>query len=160
MNNSQMKILFYLLFVGPFLEPALGNPSVLERASITIEAAKELIAKAEAKALSLHRTVCIAVVDDGGNLLAFERMDGAFLAGIELSQGKARSALRFEEPTAKIEAAVHDGRYALVTAGAVEMQGGIPLLRGSEIIGAIGVSGADTTSDVPIAESAVADFAP
>ena len=44
-------------------------------------------------------------------------MEGAFLAGIDLSQGKARSALRFEEPTAKIEAAVHDGRYALVTAG-------------------------------------------
>jgi uncharacterized protein GlcG (DUF336 family) len=67
-------------------------------------------------------------------------MEGAFLAGIDLSLGKARSALRFEEPTAKIEAAVHDGRYALVTAGAVEMQGGIPLLRGSEILGAIGVS--------------------
>ena len=68
--------------------------------------------------------------------------------------------LRFEEPTAKIEATVHDGRYALVTAGAVEMQGGIPLLRGNEVIGAIGVSGADPATDVPIAESAVADFAP
>ena len=73
-------------------------------------------------------------------------MDGAFLAGIDLCQGKARSALRFEEPTAKIEATIHDGRYALMTAG-----GGI--------IGAIGVSGrvsgADSSTDVPIAESAV-----
>jgi glc operon protein GlcG len=157
---AQMKILFYLLFVGALAVSALGSPSVVERPSITIEGAKELVAKAEAKARTLNRTVCIAVVDNGGNLLAFERMEGAFLAGIDLSQGKARSALRFEEPTAKIEATVHDGRYALVTAGAVEMQGGIPLLRGSEVIGAIGVSGADTASDVPIAESAVADFAP
>lgn len=63
------------------------------------------------------------------------------LAGVDLRQGKARSALRFEEPTAKIQATIHDGRYALITAGAVEMQGGIPLLRDGEIIGAIGVSG-------------------
>ena len=148
-----MRTILYLPFVGVLAGPAYGDPVVLEVPSITIEAAKELVAKAEAAARSRHRTVCIAVVDSGGNLLTFERMEGAFLAGIELSQGKARSALRFEEATAKIEATVHDGRYALITAGAVEMQGGIPLLRGSEIIGAIGVSGADTASDVPIAES-------
>jgi Haem degrading protein HbpS-like len=47
---------------------------------------------------------------------------------------------------------VHDGRYALITAGAVEMQGGIPIKRGSEIVGAIGVSGGDSSTDVPIAE--------
>jgi glc operon protein GlcG len=148
-----MKVMHHLLFVCALAGPALGGPSVLDQPSITIEAAKQLVAKAEAAARSRQRTVCISVVDSGGNLLAFERMEGAFLAGIDLSQGKARSALRFEEPTAKIEATVHDGRYALITAGAVEMQGGIPLLRGSEIIGAIGVSGADTASDVPIAES-------
>ena len=110
--------------------------------TITTEGAKLLIEKAEAKARSLGRAVNIAVVDNGGNLLAFERMDGAFLAGIDLCQGKARSALQFEEPTAKIEATIHDGRYALMTAG-----GGI--------IGAIGVSGAGSSTDVPIAESAV-----
>lgn len=87
-------------------------------------------------------------------------MDGAFLAGVDLCQGKARTALRFEEPTAKIEAAIHDGRYALITAGAVEMQGGIPVLHDGKIIGAIGVSGADSSTDVPIAESAVMDAAP
>jgi len=118
---------------------------------------KLLIEKAEAKARSLGRAVNIAVVDSGGNLLAFERMDGAFLAGVDLCQGKARSALRFEEPTAKIEATIHDGRYALMTAGAIEMQGGIPILRGGSIIGAIGVSG-DSSTDVPIAESAVTDL--
>jgi glc operon protein GlcG len=155
-----MKIMPHLLFVCALAGPALGGPSVLGQPSITIEAAKQLVAKAEAAACSRQRTVCIAVVDNGGNLLAFERMEGAFLAGIDLSQGKARSALRFEEPTAKIEATVHDGRYALITAGAVEMQGGIPLLCGGKVVGAIGVSGADTASDVPIAESALADFAP
>jgi uncharacterized protein GlcG (DUF336 family) len=158
--NFDVKILLCTLLGSSFALRALGDPTIVDRPTITTEAAKALIAKAEAKARSLHRTVSIAVVDSGGNLLAFERMDGAFLAGVDLCMGKARSALRFEEPTAKIESTIHDGRYALITAGAVEMQGGIPLFRGSEIIGAIGVSGGDSSMDVPIAESATLDMAP
>jgi glc operon protein GlcG len=153
-----MKILIYALLSGPLVLPALCDPAIADRSTITTEGAKQLIAKAEAKARSLGRAVNIAVVDSGGNLLAFERMDGAFLAGVDLCQGKARSALRFGEPTANIEATIHEGRYALMTAGAVEMQGGIPLLHGDSIIGAIGVSGADSSTDVPIAEAAVKDF--
>lgn len=137
-----------------------ADPAVADRSTVTTEGAKTLIAKAEAKARSLHRAVNIAVVDSGGNLLAFERMDGAFLAGVDLCVGKARAALRFEEPTAKMEATIHDGRYALITAGAVEMQGGIPIMRGSEIVGAIGISGADSAADVPIAEAALAEAMP
>ena len=155
-----VKVLLCILLGGSFALPALGDSTIVDRPTITTEGAKALIAEAEAKARSLHRTVSIAVVDSGGNLVAFERMDGAFLAGVDLCQGKARSALRFEEPTAKIESAIHDGRYALITAGVVEMQGGIPLLRGSEIIGAIGVSGGDPSMDVPIAEAAVVDGMP
>ena len=139
----RIKILFHLLLGGSLTLPTLADSTVADKPALTSEGARVLIAAAEAKARSLHRAVNIAVVDNGGNLLAFERMDGAFLAGVDLCQGKARTALRFEEPTAKIEAAIHDGRYALMTAGAVEMQGGIPLLRDGNIIGAIGVSGAD-----------------
>jgi glc operon protein GlcG len=156
--KMKMKILIYALLGGPLALPVLCGPTIADRPTITTEGAKLLIEKAEAKARSLGRAVNIAVVDSGGNLLAFERMDGAFLAGVDLCQGKARSALRFEEPTAKIEATIHDGRYALMTAGAIEMQGGIPILRGGSIIGAIGVSGADSSTDVPIAESAVTDL--
>jgi glc operon protein GlcG len=156
----RIKILFYLLLGGSLTLPTLADSTVADKPTITSEGARVLIAKAEAKARSLHRAVNIAVVDNGGNLLAFERMDGAFLAGVDLCQGKARTALRFEEPTAKIEAAIHDGRYALMTTGAVEMQGGIPVLHDGKIIGAIGVSGADSSTDVPIAESAVMDAAP
>ena len=156
----RIKILFYLLLDGSLTLPTLADSTVADKPTITSEGARVLIAKAEANARSLHRAVNIAVVDNGGNLLAFERMDGAFLAGVDLCQGKARTALRFEEPTAKIEAAIHGGRYALITAGAVEMQGGIPVLNDGKIIGAIGVSGADSSTDVPIAESAVMDAAP
>ena len=155
-----MKILFCILLASSLTSAVLGEPSTVDRPSITTEGAKALIAKAEAKARALHRTVEIAVVDSGGNLLAFERMDGCtFLAGIDLCMGKARSALRFEQPTAKIEAAIHDGRYALLSAETVEMQGGIPILRNGEIIGAIGVSGLDPSTDIPIAEAALTDAA-
>ena len=106
----EMKILIYALLCGPFALPALCDPTIAERTTIATEGAKLLIEKAEAKARALGRAVNIAVVDNGGNLLAFERMDGAFLAGIDLCQGKARSALRFEEPTAEIESTIHDGR--------------------------------------------------
>ena len=59
--------------------------------------------------------------------MTIKKMDGAFLAGVDLCQGKARSAVRFGGPTAKIKATIHDRRYALTTADAVEMQGDIPL---------------------------------
>jgi glc operon protein GlcG len=153
--SNRLNIPCCILLASSLALPALGDPAVVDRSTITTEGAKALIAKAEAKARSLGRTVNVAVVDSGGNLLAFERMDGAFLAGVDLCMGKARSALRFEEPTATIESTIHDGRYALLTAGAVEMQGGIPLKRRGEIIGAIGVSGADSSFDIPIAEAAV-----
>ena len=158
--RTEITFVFSMLSFGTSILSVVADPAVVNRLSITTEAAKTLIAKAEEKARSLHRAVNIAVVDNGGNLLAFERMEGAFLAGVDLCQGKARSALRFEEPTAKIEATIHDGRYALITAGAVEMQGGIPVVHDGQIIGAIGVSGADSSTDVPIAEAALTDTAP
>jgi len=157
--SNQLKFACFILLGSSLALSVKGDPAVVDRPTITTEGAKALIGKAEAKARSLSRTVNIAVVDSGGNLLAFERMDGAVLAGVDLCIGKARSALRFEEPTAKIESTVHDGRYALITAGAVEMQGGIPIKRRGEIVGAIGVSGADSSTDVAIAEAALADLA-
>ena len=157
--SNQLKFACFILLGSSLALSVKGDPAVVDRPTITTEGAKALIGKAEAKARSLSRTVNIAVVDSGGNLLAFERMDGAVLAGVDLCIGKARSALRFEEPTAKIESTVHDGRYALITAGAVEMQGGIPIKRRGEIVGAIGVSGANSSTDVAIAEAALADLA-
>lgn len=155
-----MKVFIWAMLGNLFGGIVFADPAVVDRSTITTDGAKTLIAKAEAKARSLHRAVNIAVVDSGGNLLAFERMDGAFLAGVDLCVGKARTAVRFEEPTAKMESTIHDGRYALMTAGAVEMQAGIPIMRRSEIVGAIGVSGADSSTDVPIAEAALPEAIP
>ncbi len=107
--GPNLKLVSSLLIASTLAATAFGDLAVVDRPTLTMEGAKTLIAKAEAKARALHRSANIAVVDSGGSLLAFERMDGAFLAGADLSIGKAESALRFGEPTAKIEMSVQMG---------------------------------------------------
>ena len=89
-----------------------------------------------------------------GDLLAFERMPGAMTAGITLSMGKARSAARFQHPTAALEQAINTTRPAAITAGMIMMQGGVPIVVNGAVIGAVGVSGFDKANDVKIADTA------
>ena len=89
-----------------------------------------------------------------GTLLAFKRMDGAFVAGVPISIGKARSAARFQRPTEELEHAINTGRPAVITAGSVAMKGGVPITMDGVVVGAIGVSGFDANNDVEIATAA------
>ena len=89
----------------------------------------------------------IAVVDDGGNLLAVERLDQTFAASANIAIGKARTAALFKKPTKVFEEAIKSGRTSMVTLGGdlqnfTPLQGGIPLEWEGKIVGAIGVSGA------------------
>jgi glc operon protein GlcG len=85
----------------------------------------------------------IAVVDDGGNLIALERLDGTFAAGASISIGKARTAALFKRPTRAFEDIIKNGRTAMVAlSDFTPLQGGIPLMVGEEVVGGIGVSGA------------------
>jgi uncharacterized protein GlcG (DUF336 family) len=79
-----IKILLYALLGGSLALPALGDPAVADRPTITTEGAKQLIAKAEAKARALGRSVKIAVVYSGGKLVANESIEGSLIAGVEL----------------------------------------------------------------------------
>ena len=124
--------------------------------TLTLEGARTALRAAEEKAATLHRPSCIAVVDAGGHLLLFERMEGAWLAGQDLSLGKARTAALFGKPTASLEDTINKGRTALVTAGVIEMQGGVPIMVHDAVVGAVGVSGTEKDGDVPVAEAGVA----
>jgi uncharacterized protein GlcG (DUF336 family)/mannose-6-phosphate isomerase-like protein (cupin superfamily) len=87
----------------------------------------------------------IAVVDDGGNLMALERLDGTFAAGANISIGKARTAVLFKRPTKTFEDIIKNGRTAMVAlpdSFFTPLQGGIPILVDGQIIGGVGVSGA------------------
>lgn len=128
--------------------------------SLSLAAAEKLIAAARAYAAS-HAAPggAIAIVDDGGHLLAAIRLDGTFPAASDVAIGKARTAALFRKPTRELEAIVNGGRVTMTTLPAVTgftpLQGGIPISHAATVIGAIGVSGAASAAqDEEIAQAA------
>ena len=122
--------------------------------TLTYAGAEKIMQAAAAEATALHAPSNIAVVDRAGDLLAFERMPGAGTASIAFAIGKARTAARFQRPTAVLEQAINTGRPAAITAGMIMMQGGVPIVVNGTVVGAVGVSGFDKDNDVTIADAA------
>lgn len=123
-----------------------GAPSASHRA-ITREGARLAVEAVLAEARRNGTGASVAVVDDGGNLVAFERVDTTFAAGAEVSIGKARTAVMFRRPTSFFETLIRDGRTPMI---ALEhftpLQGGVPIVVDGEILGAVGVSGASSAA--------------
>ncbi|HEV8329319.1 MAG TPA: heme-binding protein [Nitrospiraceae bacterium] len=118
--------------------------SVTDKRALTIEGAKKVIAGAVAEAKKKNAPGgVVAVVDDGGNLMALERIDNTFAAGANISIGKARTAALFKKPTKVFEDIVNKGRTTMVALNDfTPLQGGIPIEWKGKIVGAVGVSGA------------------
>ena len=142
--RSHVKIVFIVLLVlgtTPF-----ANAQTIEKKALTIEGAKRVIAGAVAYAKKNNAPGgVIAVVDDGGNLMALERLDGTFAAGANISIGKARTAVLFKRPTKAFEDIIKNGRTAMVAlpdAFFTPLQGGVPITIDGQIVGGVGVSGA------------------
>ena len=121
-----------------------GAESVSDKRVLTIQGAKRVIAGAVAEAKKQNAPGgVIAVVDDGGNLIALERKDNTFAAGANISIGKARTAALFRKPTKVFEDTVNKGRTTMVALhDFTPLQGGIPIEWEGKIVGAVGVSGA------------------
>ncbi len=119
-----------------------GTPIPLDRAEAAI-----IAAMAEAKKHDWKLNV--AVVDSGGNLVAFQRMDGAQLASIQISEHKARAAVTYRRETKAFENAIqlNNLNYILTFDGVIASRGGIPLVEGGKIVGAIGCSGGTGSQD-------------
>ena len=119
---------------------------LVERKTLSLEGAHKIIAGAVAYAKKVNAPGgVIAVVDDGGNLMALERLDGTFAAGANISIGKARTAVLFKRPTKAFEDIIKNGRTAMVAlpdAYFTPLQGGIPITIDGQIVGGVGVSGA------------------
>jgi glc operon protein GlcG len=125
----------------PFDVP-YGPPISLDRAQAVIQAA---VAEAKKRNWKMN----VAVVDSGGNLVAFQRMDGAMLASIQIAQHKARAGATFRRPTKVFENGINlmHLNYLLAFDGVIASRGGIPLIEQGAIIGAIGVSGGADSQD-------------
>jgi len=136
---TTLALLIFLL--GP-----TARAQVTEKKSLTIDGAKQVIASAVAYAKKNNAPGgVIAVVDEGGNLMALERLDGTFAAGANISIGKARTAVLFKRPTKAFEDIIKNGRTAMVAlsdAYFTPLQGGIPIIVDGQVVGGVGVSGA------------------
>ncbi len=123
---------------------ATSHAQVADKKVLTLDGAKKVIAGAVAEAKRLNAPGgVIAVVDDGGNLMALERLDNTFAAGANISIGKARTAALFKRPTKAFEDIIGKGRTSMVALkDFTPLQGGVPLEFEGKIVGAVGVSGA------------------
>ncbi len=125
-----------------------GHAGVGIKHTLTLEGANLVIAAAMERARERGAGGAIAVVDDGGNLVAFQRLDGTFAAGATVSIGKARTAALFKKPTKAFEDSINGGRTALAAVHEMTpLQGGVPIVHEGQIIGAIGVSGAHSQQE-------------
>jgi uncharacterized protein GlcG (DUF336 family) len=134
-----------------------GAPNAAELATkraLTLEIAKELSAAAEAEAVKNNWNVVIAIVDDGGRLMHLVRRDGTQYGSIEVAQDKARTAIAFRRPSKALEEAVASGRNAILALnGATPIEGGLPIVVDGEMLGAIGVSGVQSSQDAQVAQA-------
>ena len=123
---------------------ATADAQIIEKKSLNLDGAKKAIAAAMDYAEKNNAPgAVIAVVDEGGNLMALERLDGTFAMGATISIGKARTAVLFKKPTRFFEELINKGRTAMTAVdGFTPLIGGIPIMVDNQVVGGIGVSGA------------------
>lgn len=134
---------------APTPPPPYGPP-------ITLEQAKKVAAAAEAEARKNSWNVVIAIVDGGGNLVYLQRQDNTQIGSLEVARGKAWTAAAFRRSTKTYEDGIIAGGVGLRALGApgvVPIEGGLPIVVDGKLIGAIGVSGVQSSQDAQIAKA-------
>jgi uncharacterized protein GlcG (DUF336 family) len=133
----------------PMSKIALPN-----KKSLTLAAAKEIAAAAEAEAVRNQWRVVIAITDDGGNLIYLQRMDETPFGSVDVAIKKARAAVAFKRPTKAFADLVSDNQTQYLSLpGTIALEGGVPLAVDDVIVGSIGVSGVKSQQDGQIAKA-------
>lgn len=130
---------------------------MITRKALTLADVQAIAAGAEAEAKKNDWKVSIAITDDGGHLLHFQRLDGAPIQSTWISQGKAKAAAYARKPTRALEEIVANGRNAFLSVpDLVLLEGGEPIIVDGICIGAVGVSGVKSSDDAQIARAGIA----
>ena len=159
MSIRTAKILFFLILVSGLSKmeaQMLPNPY---GPPISVENAKKAAAAALAEAVKNHWNMAVAVVDPNGTLVYYEKMDNTQIGSANVAVDKARSAALFKRPTKAFQDALAGspaGIRILGLQGAVPVEGGVPILADGKIIGAIGLSGANSDQDGQCAQAGAA----
>ena len=131
----------------------MQTKSFLELADI-----KKIAAAAEAEAQKHAWPVTIAIVDDGGHLLWLQRLDGAAPVSAHIAPAKAHTAALGRRESKIYEDMINAGRYSFMSAPAIEalLEGGVPIIKDGQVLGAVGVSGVKSNEDAQIAKAGIA----
>jgi len=126
--------------------------------ALTLSDVKKIATAAEAEAVANKWSVTIAIVDDGGNLLWLQRLDGAAPVSASIAPSKARTSALGQRETKVYEDVINNGRYSFLSAPNIDglLEGGVPIMVGSDCLGAVGVSGVKSTEDAQIAKAGIA----
>jgi glc operon protein GlcG len=151
---TRMVVVFAIAISVCGMGATTASAQFVEKKTLSLAAAKKMAAAAEAEATKNNWTMVISVLDDGGNLLLLERMDGTQLGSIEVSQGKARTALQFKRPSKAFQDLIDKDQQHLITLGHITgVQGGLPIMAEGKVVGSIGASGGTSAQDEQCAQA-------
>ena len=155
---SLVKRMLSLIALAVFAALSMNaNAQLADKKVLTLEAAKKIAVAAEAEARKNNWNVVIAVVDDGGHLIYLQRIDGTQTGSIDVAIGKARTSAAFKRPTKVFdELAKTRPSITSISPNAVLLEGGVPVMVGGQLVGAVGVSGVTSQQDAQIAEAGIA----
>ena len=140
-----------------YTSPATGE--LLAKRGVSLEDAKKVAAGAAAEARKNKWNMAIAVFDEGGNLVYFERLDETQIASADIAIGKARTAVTYKRPTKALEDAINSGQNAILTyPNTLPREGGLPIIVDGKVVGGIGVSGGKSSEDAQVAKAGVDAF--
>lgn len=126
------------------------------RLTLTLDDAKQIAAAAEAEALKRNWPVTIAIVDDGGNLVWLQRLDGAPPMSTQIAPEKARTCALARKPSKAVEDVVNSGRLAALRMPVLPLEGGEMIIVNGECVGGVGVSGVKSSEDAIVARAGIA----
>lgn len=153
---TRRKVSGCILTAVLIVTTAAPSAELTTKKALTLEVARQIAAASERFAREHGWNVCMAIVDEGGHLIYFQRMDGVQTGSIEVSMRKAKSAAAFKRPTRVFEEAVAQGRTVLVSLpGGMPFEGGVPITVDDQVIGAVGISGVTAQQDGLIAQAGV-----
>ncbi|MDH5204374.1 MAG: heme-binding protein [Hylemonella sp.] len=128
------------------------------KATLELSDLKRIAAAAEAEALKNNWAVSIVIVDDGGHLLWLQRLDGAAPISAQIASAKAHTSALGRRETRIYEELINGGRVSFLSAPGVQglLEGGVPIMKDGQCLGAVGVSGVKSDQDVQIASAGIA----
>jgi glc operon protein GlcG len=147
----QVLVSFVALSAAVF--SCLAESPLGDKKTLTLDTAKKITDVAEKLAASKKWKMAIAIMDDGGNLLYLERMDGAPLSAVEIAQEKARTAVMFQKPTDDFSTRLKNGTTGLLKLPVIPFKGGMPISFNGQVVGGIGVSGVTEDEDGQVAKA-------